>query len=152
MQIQEGKYTVETFAKERNLTRQSAINLLSKLRKQGHVSTDRSGKRIYTLTRLPKRPTNGFYSVVNRYSPEKLHPAFEHHVYGRYSIERAIIDGLKINDIRTRQATMHLFRHVNSWTELFALAKKHRMTEKVKELYREARTKTKTKTMPKRYR
>ena len=31
------KYTIELFAKERNLTRQAAINLLSKLKKQGLV-------------------------------------------------------------------------------------------------------------------
>ena len=101
----EGKYTVETFAQKNNLTRQSAINKLSKLKKAGLVSVSGGGKqkRIYTLHTKPQKEQNGFYKIVNKYSPDKLNPSFEHYVYGKYTVENAIIDGLLIKDIRTKQ-------------------------------------------------
>ena len=71
MIVKEGKYTIERFAEENSLTRQSAINLLSKLKKQELVTISGGGKqkRIYTIHHLPKKKTNGFYDVVNKYSP-----------------------------------------------------------------------------------
>lgn len=146
------KHTVDTFARERHLSRQAAINLLSKLRKQGLVQTSGGGrqKRIYTLTRIP--PSNGFYDLVNRYSPEKLVPQFHHRVIGRYTVEHAIIDGLRIGDMRTLEATMHLFRHVTDWTRLFELAKKHDLVDALHKLYATARTRIKIRAMPRRYR
>lgn len=152
--LKEGKYTVETFAKEQGLTRQSALNLLSKLKRQGFVTVSGGGrqKRVYTLTRTRQQETNGFYDVVNKYSPDKLVPKFKHVVIGRYTLEHALIDGIRIGDVRTLHATMHLFRHVTSWKRLFDLAKKHHVVERVHQLYAEARQTTKCKTMPKRYR
>ncbi len=150
----EGKYTVETFAREQGLTRQSALNLLSKLKQQGYVTVSGGGrqKRVYTLTRTRQQETNGFYDTVNQYSPEKLVPKFKHVVIGRYTVEHAIIDGIKIGDVRTLQATMHLFRHVKSWKRLFDLARKHDLVEEVHELYEQGRKNTKCKAMPRRYR
>ena len=154
MELREGKYTVETFAREHNLARQSAVNLLSKLKREGFVSVSGGGrqKRVYTITRTRQRQTNGFYDVVNKYSPEKIVPKFIHRVVGRYTIEHAIIDGIRIGDVRTLHATMHLFRHVTSWKRLFDLAKKYNIVKDVHTLYAEARKTTKCKTMPKRYR
>ena len=149
----EGKYTLETFAKKKSLTKHSALNLLSKLKKEGYLTVSGGGrqKRIYTITETIQSPTNGFYDLVNRYSPDKLVPKFKHHVFGRYTIERAIIDGIKIGDIRTLNATKHLFRHVNNWTNLLELAKKKRVETKLKKLYEEAREEMRVKSIPKRY-
>ncbi len=149
----EGKYTVEIYAKKRHLARQSAINELSKLKKQGYVEVSGGGKqkRIYTIHLLPKRKTNGFYDLVNKYTPEKLQPTFEHYVTGRYTTEQAIIDGIKIGDVRTLEATMHLFRHVKNWKRLFDLAKKHKVKKNIIILYQKARTVVRCKTMPARY-
>ena len=153
MALKEGKYTVETFAKENKLGRQSALNKLSKLKKQGLavVSGGGSQKRIYTVLKLPKKQTNGFYDLVNRYSPEKLQPKFEHYVNGRYSVERAIIDGIRIGDARTMNAITYLFRHVSNWKQLFGIAKKHKLEKQVIALYKKAREVTKTRRMPQRY-
>jgi hypothetical protein len=153
MQLQEGKYTVETFAQERGITRQAALNLLSKLKRQGFVQVSGGGKqkRIYSISTLPQTQTNGFYTLVNQYSPEKLAPRFKHRVIGTYTIEHAITDGIMIGDVRTLQATMHLFRHITSWKRLFDLAKKHGLVKEVRKLYAEARATTRCKTMPKRY-
>ncbi|MBN2368303.1 hypothetical protein JXC34_04750 [Candidatus Woesearchaeota archaeon] len=157
MEQLEGKFTVETFAKERGLGRQSAINLLSKLKKQGFATVSGGGrqKRIYKISRVRMTPANGFFYLLNKYSPEKITPSFEHYVHGKYGAEQAIIDGLMLqrerNDSRTREAMLHLFRHVNDWKRLFDLAKKEDIIEEVHELYEEARQKTKCRTMPKRY-
>lgn len=153
MDVEEGKYTVETFAKKQGLQRQSAINLLSKLKAKGLVQTSGGGrqKRIYAISKKHQVKTNGFYDVVNKYSPEKLIPAFEHNVFGRYTIEHAIIDGIQIGDLRTLEATKYLFNQVNNWKRLFDLAKKKGVVNEVYELYTKAKKTIKCKTMPKRY-
>jgi uncharacterized protein YjgD (DUF1641 family) len=153
MYVKEGKYTVEIFAAENDLTRQSAINLLSKLKKEGYVTASGGGKqkRIYTIYKVPQKKTNGFYDIINKYSPEKLQPKFEHYVDGNYTIEHAIIDGIKIGDTRTLEATTHLFRHITNWKKLFELAKKNQLEKEVIKLYKQARETTKIKKIPKRY-
>lgn len=153
MELKEGKYTVERFARENNLGRQSALNKLSKLKKLGFVAVSGGGKqkRIYTIRRLPIRQTNGFYDTVNKYSPEKLQPKFEHYVTGRYSVEHAIIDGILIGDVRTMEAIAYLFRHVSSWKLLFGLAKKHNLEKQVIALYKKAGEMIRTRRMPRRY-
>ncbi|MFP4524510.1 MAG: hypothetical protein ACLFO2_04350 [Candidatus Woesearchaeota archaeon] len=153
MVIKEGKYTVESFARQQGLRRQSAINLLSKLRKQGLVTTSGGGsqKRIYTITNKPQEVTNGFYTLVNAYSPEKLVPKFKHRVVGKYDAERAIIDGILIGDARTLEATAYLFKRVKNWKRLFDLAKEKGVVEDVHRLYERARQTVKCKAMPKRY-
>lgn len=153
MNILEGKYTVETFARKYGLARQSALNLLSRLKKKGLVTTSGGGpqKRIYTISRRPQLPDNGFYALVNKYSPEKLVPAFKHRVVGRYTVERAIIDGVLIGDERTLSATMHLFRHVRDWKSLLDLAKRRNVVAHVRRLYLRARTSVRCRAMPARY-
>ncbi len=151
--LKEGKYTIEMFARENNLSRQSALNKLSKLKKLGLVEVSGGGKqkRIYTVRKLPKKRANGFYELVNKYSPEKLQPKFEHYVSGRYTVEHAIIDGIRIGDARTTEATAHLFRHVRNWKRLFDIAKRHKLEKQVIALYLKARKMTKIRQIPRRY-
>ena len=153
MELKEGKYTVEKFASEHNISRQSALNLLSKLKKQGNVQKTGGGKqkRIYSVYRLPKIIQNGFYYIINKYSKEKLVPQFEHYVHGDYTAEHAIIDGIEIGDSRTREATKYLFNHVTSWKRLLDIAKKHNLRKSVLGMYIDARHSIKCKKMPKRY-
>ena len=149
----EGKYTVETLAKERNITRQSAINLISRLKERGYAKSSGGGrqKRIYTIKKLPLRPTNGLYDVLNKYAKEKLVPAFEHYVHGNYTTEKAIIDALDIGDARTMEAAKDMFMHVKDWKTLFHLAENKNLTAKLKEIYWQARTTRKVRRIPKRY-
>ncbi|MGV8171760.1 MAG: hypothetical protein ACP5OA_03655 [Candidatus Woesearchaeota archaeon] len=153
MKVRVGKYTIERFAEENHLTRQSALNLLSKLKKRELVTISGGGKqkRIYTVHQLPKKKTNGFYDVVNKYSPEKLQPRFEHYVNGNYTIEHAIIDGIRIGDTRTLEATKYLFRHVTNWKRLFNLARKGKIEKQVMTIYNKARETIKCKRIPQRY-
>ena len=153
MGLKPGKYTLETFAKENNLSKQSAINKLSKLKQLGYAEVSGGGKqkRIYTIYKVIKKKTNGFYDMVNRFSPEKLQPNFEHFVHGKYRVENAIIDGLHIGDVRTLEATMHLFNHITNWKLLFGMARKDKLQKEVLKLYQKARETTKCRKMPKRY-
>lgn len=148
-----GKFTIKTYAEKNNLTRQSAINKLSKLKKQGYLSVTGGGKqpRIYTIKKLPSKPANGFYNIVNKHSKEKLVPKFKHRVVGNYTIEHAIIDGINIGDKRTLEATAQLFNQVKNWKRLFDLAKKHDKVEETKNLYKKARNKYKVRKIPKKY-
>ena len=153
------KYTVDSFAKEFNLTRQSAINKLSRLKKKYLVTVSGGGNqiRIYTVSNLSQKPTNGFYDVINKYSVDKLVPSFSHYVYGKYQIEKVIVDGLKILDtlriknIRISDALIYLFPHVTNWKFLMQLAKKYDLTDELYMLYHKARKKIKCRKMPKRY-
>jgi len=149
----EGKYTLELYAKEKGIKRQTALNKIVLLKKKGLVSVKGGGKqkRIYYFHRLPVKKTNGFYDLVNKYSPEKLVPAFEHFVYGNYCVENAILDGIEIGDVRTLEATKYLFRNIKNWKKLFDMAKKKKLEKKVYELYLKARKTTKCKRIPERY-
>ncbi|MBI2111912.1 hypothetical protein HYT52_00045 [Candidatus Woesearchaeota archaeon] len=150
----EQKYTLDTYARQFKLTRASALNKLSKLRKKSMATVSGGGyqKRIYTVSDKKIVKTNGFYDLVNKYSPEKLVPKFEHVIHGKkYTVEEAIIEGIKIGDVRTLQATKYLFRNVKNWTRLFKLAKNKRVVEKVKKLYLETHKEMKTRRIPKRY-
>ena len=151
--LNEGKYTLELFAKENKLERQSALNLLSRLKKNGLAEASGGGrqKKIYTLHKLPKVRENGLYYVLNKYSPEKLQPRFEHYVHGKYNVEDAMIDGLAIQDVRTNDALMYLFNHVKDWTRLFQLAGEKKMAKQVVSLYKKARGITRCRRMPLRY-
>lgn len=147
------KHTVETFAKENNLTRESAINKLSKLKKENFILTTGGGKqpKIYSIYNHKVRKTNGFYDLINKYNQDKLQPTFKHYTHGSYTIEHAIIDGIKIGDQRTIQATKKLFNQINNWKRLMHLAKKHKLTKQVIEIYKQARTEMKCKKIPKKY-
>ncbi len=154
MVLIQGKYTVELFAEEQELTRQSAINKLSKLKKQGYVQVSGGGKqkRIYTISNKKQREPNGFFRMLNKYSPEKIYPSFQHYVFGKYSVEKAIIDGLLIvKDIRIKHSMYYLFNHVKNWKKLFDLAKKYSLKKEVLELYYEARQIVRVKKIPARY-
>lgn len=148
------KHTIETFAKQQGLTRQSAINKLSKLKKQGYAQVSGGGeqKRIYTISKTKQKETNGFFDILNKYSREKISPYFKHQVIGRYDTEKAIIDGLQLKqNIRLRHAMYHLFRHIKDWKLLFDLAKKNKVTNKLYSLYCEAKKNVKVRKLPKRY-
>ncbi len=67
----EGLQTVETAAKELNLSRQSAINLLSKLKKMEYVTVSGGGKqkRLYKITmRKQRKRKPGMFDIINKYS------------------------------------------------------------------------------------
>ncbi|MFH1589719.1 MAG: hypothetical protein ABIB43_04095 [archaeon] len=153
MNVITGTHTIESVAKELGIKKTSAINVISKLKKEGKVTVSGGGrqKRIYKISTTQQMKTNGFYDLVNKYSKEKLVPSFKHVIHGRYTIEQAIIDGIKIGDTRTMEATTYLFKKITNWKRLFNLAKKNKVETQVYNLYSKARKTMKCRRMPKRY-
>jgi len=139
----EGLHTVRTVADELNLTKQSALNLLSKLKKQGHVTTKGGGKqpRLYKITirkQLPRE--NGMFDILNKYNPNfKLNPWYDHQVHGKYGPEEALIDAIQTKNFRVILASLRLFQHIKDWKKLYKMAKEKRVWQQVGALYSVAR-------------
>jgi hypothetical protein len=149
----EGIQTIESITDKLKIKRQSAINLIFRLKKKGLIKMQGGGKqvRLYKISKNPIIITNGFYDMVNKYSKEKLNPTFNHIVNGRYTIEDAIIDGINIGGSRTLDATSYLFNHIKNWKRLFSLATQKGVVEKVYYLYEYAKKNHRVRKMPKRY-
>lgn len=151
----EGLQTVELVAQTLGLTQQSALNLLSKLKKQRYVTVSGGGrqKRLYRITttkQLPRDP--GMFDIINKYSPMKINPWYDHQVHGEYTPEDALIDALQTESFRLILASMHLFRHITNWPKLYRLAKQKDCWQKVGALYDVARLFMRVTKMPERYR
>lgn len=147
----EGLHTAETVTKALGITRQSALNLLSRLKKQGYVTTSGGGKqvRIYKITMRKQRPrVPGMFDIINRYSPMKLAPWYDHQVHGPYGPEEALIDAIQTKSFRVILASLRLFNHITDWTKLHRLAKEKDCWAKVGALYDVARLFFRVRQMP----
>lgn len=139
----EGLHTVETVAQALHIKKQSALNLLSKLKKQQYVTVQGGGKikRLYKITpykQLPRHP--GMFDIINKYSPHmKLQPWYDHQVHGSYGPEEALIDAIQTQNFRVILASTRLFGHIKNWPKLYALAKEKNCWQKVGALYDVAR-------------
>ena len=150
----EGLHTVETIAKELSITRQSALNLVSRLKKEGYITVSGGGKqkRLYKLTTRKQRPRAlGMFDILNKYSPMKLQPWYDHQVHGRYGVEEALIDALQTQSFRAILASLRLFNHITDWPKLYKLAKQKDCWNKVGALYDVARLFFKVKKIPELY-
>lgn len=150
----EGLHTVETVAKALKIKRQSALNLLCRLKKGGYVTTSGGGKqkRLYKISQKKQRPREqGMFDIINKYSPMKIAPWYEHQVHGKYSIEEALIDAIQTESFRVILASMRLFNHITDWPKLYRLAKERGSWQKVGALYDVARIFLKVRKMPQRY-
>ena len=153
----EGLHTIETLQKELNLTKQSTINLISKLRKEEHITLFAGGgkkKRIYRITaRKQRKRQEGMFDIINKYSPNmKIREWYDHQVHGVYGPEEALIDALQTQSFRLILASMRLFNHIKDWKKIYKLAKENNCWQKVGALYDVSRLFFKVKKMPERYR
>lgn len=147
----EGKQTVDTASEILNLTRQSTINLLSKLKKQGHVTVTGGGKqkKIYTIkTRKINKENKGMFDILNKYSKEKINPFFIHEPHFEYKVEHAIVDLIELNDIRILINMPPLFNQVKNWHLLYSLGKKRKLNKQIGAMYDVSRQLTKVRKMP----
>ena len=150
----EGLQTIETVAEALNIKRQSALNLLSKLKKQGYVTTTggRQQKRLYKITTRKQRKRDlGMFDIINKYSPMKLAPWYDHQVHGRYGPEEALIDAIRTQSFRVILASMRLFSHITDWPKLYKLAKEKDCWQKIGALYDISKMHFRVKKMPLRY-
>lgn len=152
LKLIKGKQTVETVMDILDISRQSAINLLSKLKNQGFVTTSGGGrqKRIYTITEYkqikPKIP--GMFDIISKHSKLKIMPYFKHVPHSRYTTENALIDAIKTKRFRIILASLSLFNHVTGWKLLYFLAKKNNLEAELGFLYDLSRLYIKTRKMP----
>ncbi len=151
----EGLHTIETIASTLNITTQSALNLLTKLKRQQYATVSGSGKtkRLYKITQLKQRPrVPGMFDIINKYSPHmKLNPWYDHQVHGIYGPEEALIDAIETQSFRVILASLHLFRHIKNWPKLYQLAKQKDSWQKVGALYDLAKLYFKVCHLPKKY-
>ena len=151
LQKLEGLHTIETLAETLNIKRQSALNLISKLKKEGYVTTNggRHQKRFYKITTKKQRNRDyGMFDIINKYSPMKLAPWYDHQVHGIYTEEDALIDAIQTQSFRVILASMRLFNHVHDWTKLYKLAKEKNCWQKVGALYDISKIYFRVKKMP----
>jgi len=151
----EGLHTIETIVKELGITRQSALNLISKLKKQGYVTTTGGGrqKRLYKITMKKQRKREkGMFDIINKYSPNmKLMHWYDHQVHGEYGPEEALIDAIETKSFRAILASLRLFNHITDWPKLYNLAKKRNAWQKVGALYDLSKKYFRVRKIPKKY-
>ena len=150
----EGLQTIETIAEALNIKKQSALNLISKLKRQGYVTTSggRQQKRLYKITaRKQRKRDSGMFDIINKYSPMKLAPWYDHQVHGHYGPEEALIDAIQTQSFRVILASMNLFNRITDWPKLHRLAKKKDCWQKVGALYDVARLYFRVNKMPLKY-
>jgi DNA-binding IscR family transcriptional regulator len=149
----EGMHTLETAMEALGMKRQSVLNLLCKLRKEGYVSSGRGKRKLYRITRLKQRPRSlGMFDVLNKYNPNfQLRHWFDHQVHGEYTVEDAIVDAIQTKSFRAILATLRLFSHVKDWKKLHRLAKEKGCWQQVGALYDVGRLHFRVRRMPKRY-
>ncbi len=151
----EGLHTVETAAEALQMKPQSALNLLSRLKKQGYVSVSGGGKRkrLYKITPYKQRSRHpGMFDIINKYSPHmKLQPWYDHQVHGPYGPEEALIDAVHTQSFRVILASLRLFSHITDWRKLYRLAKEKNCWQKIGALHDVARLFFRVKKMPARF-
>lgn len=155
LRLLEGLHTIETVAETLGITKQAALNLLGKLKKEQHVTVMGGGrrKRLYKITmrqQLPREP--GMFDIINKYSPNfQVMPWYDHQVHGIYGPEEALVDALQTQSFRLILASMRLFNHITDWPKLYCLAKEKDCWRKVGALYGVARMFMRVRKMPEKY-
>ena len=147
----EGLQTIETVAEALNIKKQSALNLISRLKRQGYVATTggRQQKRLYKITVRKQRKRNfGMFDIINKYSTMKLAPWYDHQVHGHYGPEEALIDAIQTQSFRVILASMRLFNHITNWSKLYKLAKEKGCWQKAGALYDLAKLYFRVREMP----
>jgi biotin operon repressor len=151
----DGLHTVETVSKQLNISKRTAINYISLLRKEGYLTTTRGHKkkRLYDISPIKMRLEGslGLYETINKYSKIKLAMPYKTVIHERkITVEEAIIEAIKTGNYRVIIAAIPLFNHITDWALLSKLAKKSNIQNKVGALYELARRIVKTKRMDKR--
>ncbi len=140
----EGIHTLESITSTLKVNKRTAVNYISKLRKQGFVKTKRtsSGKRIYNISKLLNRLAGqSYYEVLNKISPLKLSESEIYRIYGReITLEETLIYAIKTEKLRVVLASLALFKQITNWTLLSELARKNKVQRQVCALYDLARS------------
>lgn len=149
-----GIYTLELIMTTLNIDRSTAMNYISKLRRQGYVKTKRtsSGKRIYTISKQNRIGGKSYYEALNQISPIKLSESETYKVYGRkITYEETLVYAVKTEKLRVVLASLALFKQIHNWTLLAELARKNGVQRQVCALYDLARSIMKVRRMSRKF-
>ena len=149
----EGLHTVDTIMATLAIKKQSALNLISQMKKRQNLTVWSGGKKkMYDITmRKQHRRMPGMFDIINTYSPMKLAPWYDHQVHGPYGPEEALIDAILTGSFRVILASLRLFNHIKDWNTVNRLAKEKGCWQKVGALYDVARLHFKVRKMKGRY-
>lgn len=151
----EGIHDIQSVMNLLSVNRQTAINYVSKLRKEGYVKTKKISdlRRIYNISTQNKLGGKSYYEIINSVSPIKISEAEIYKIHGREpTFEETLIYALKTKKLRVILAALALFKHINNWTLLGYLARKNKVERKVGALYDLARTLIKIRRMSMKFR
>lgn len=142
--ILEGLQTVSSIAKKLGITKRTAVNYISKLRKEGFLKNYMGGSkvRIYIIDPLKRKERGypGIYEIINKNSRIGLITNVKYRVYGKpLSFEEVIVEAAKTNDYRVILASLDLFRKIKNWSKLKDFAIKNKAGRKIGALYDIAR-------------
>ncbi len=148
----EGLQTLETATEKLGISRQATLNLISRLKKEGYITTSGGGRRIrlYKITmRKQLKRDPGMFDIINKYSPNfQVMEWYDHQVHGRYTVEDALIDAIKTKSFRMILTSLRLFGHIKDWRKLHKLAKENDLVQEVGALYDVARQNLRTRKIP----
>ncbi len=136
----EGLQTVDSIAKNLDISRRTAINYMWKLRKKGFVETI-YGKRKIRMYRVSpfkviKEGYPGLYEFLNQYSKIKVYAPYVERIYDhKPTVEEMIVKAVKTGDLRTVLSSLALFNKVNNWKRLSQIARKEYLGRKIGALY-----------------
>ena len=91
------------------------------------------------------------FDIVNKYSPMKLNPWYDHQVYGEYGAEEALIDAIQTRSFRVILASLRLYSHIKDWRKLHKMALEKGVWQEVMALYELARMYFRVNKLPKKY-
>jgi hypothetical protein len=149
-----GLQTVKVLQEKLGYSRQATINLVSRLKREGHASRLKGkGVRIYRITVTRQRTRDpGMFDIINKYSPfMKLSPWYDHQVHGRYGPEEALVDAVQTRSFRVILASLRLFSHIRDWKKLYTLAKEKDCWQQIGALHDLAGKYYRVKRIPQRY-
>jgi len=150
----EGLHTIETAMEAAGMKRQSTLNLLCRLKKEGYVtSSGGPRKHLYKIALYKQLPRNeGMFDILNKHNPHfQLSHWYDHQVHGRYKAEDALLDAIDTKSFRAILASLRLFSSITDWPYLYKEAKNRGSWQKVGALYDVARMQVRARKMPMRY-
>lgn len=149
----EGLQTIESIMQLLKVKRKTAINYVSKLKKEGYVEYYSAGqnKRIYKISTInPQLKGDNIYEFINNYSKIKVNEPYRHVLHNKLTAEEAIVLSLKSQNFKLILASLNLFSKVRNWKLLNETAKKEKVQRQIGALYDVARLFIKIRKMDKR--
>jgi hypothetical protein len=150
----EGIQTIESIMDTLQVDKKIAVYYAYRLRKEGYVKTKKqsNNRRVYNISFENKLGGKSYYEIINQYSPIKIATPITYKIYGKEpTLEETLIYAIKTKSLRTILAALSLFKKIQNWVELYALAKENHIERQVGALYDVARKIMKVRKMSKKF-